>query len=59
MSKNWNKVINLGVNDLIIESLWIKKVGYVIGIFYGYCFDGLLIQEDIDIGNYIIDGLVF
>ena len=36
MSKNWNKVTNLGANDPIIESPWIKKVGYAIGTFYGY-----------------------
>ena len=58
MSKNWNKVTNLGANDPIIESPWIKKVGYAIGTFYGYRSDGLLTQEDIDTGNYITDGLV-
>lgn len=42
MSKNWNKVTNLGANDPIIESPWIKKVGYAIGTFYGYRSDGLL-----------------
>ena len=56
ITKNWNKVKDLGVNDPMIEDPWIKKVGYAIGTFYGYRSDGLLTQEDIDNGNYITDG---
>ena len=56
ITKNWNKVKDLGANDPMIEDPWIKKVGYAIGTFYGYRSDGLLTQEDIDSGNYITDG---
>lgn len=57
LSKNWNKVKDLGANDPMIEDPWIKKVGYAIGTFYGFRSDGLLTQEDIDNGNYITDGI--
>ena len=57
LSKNWNKVKDLGANDPMIEDPWIKKVGYAIGTFYGFRTDGLLTQEDIDNGNYITDGI--
>lgn len=57
ITKNWNKVKDLGANDPMIEDPWIKKVGYAIGTFYGFRSDGLLTQEDIDNGNYITDGL--
>ncbi|CAK7077627.1 MAG: TonB-dependent receptor SusC [Parabacteroides sp.] len=57
MTKNWNKITDLADNDPIIESPWIKKVGYAIGTFYGFRTDGLLTQEDIDNGNYITNGV--
>ncbi len=57
MSKNWNKVKDLGTSDPMIESPWIKTVGQPIGTFYGYKTDGLLTQEDIDNGNYITNGI--
>ena len=57
ITKNWNKVTDLGANDPIIEAPFIKKVGYAIGTFYGFRTDGLLTQEDIDKGNYITDGV--
>ena len=57
MTKNWNKVKDLGANDPMIEDPWIKKVGYAIGTFYGFRADGLLTQEDIDNKNYITDGI--
>ncbi len=56
VSKNWNKVKDLGTSDPMIESPWIKTVGQPIGTFYGYKTDGLLTQEDIDNGNYISNG---
>ena len=56
MSKNWNKVKDLGTSDPMIEAPWIKTVGQPIGTFYGYKTDGLLTQEDIDNGNYISNG---
>lgn len=57
MSKNWNKITDLGASDPIYEDPWIKKVGYAIGTFYGWRTDGLLSQEDIDSGNYVTDGM--
>lgn len=57
ISKNWNKVKDLGTSDPMIESPWIKTVGQPIGTFYGYKTDGLLTQEDIDNGNYITNGI--
>lgn len=56
VSKNWNKVKDLGTSDPMIEAPWIKTVGQPIGTFYGYKTDGLLTQEDIDNGNYISNG---
>lgn len=57
LSKNWNKVTDLGASDPMIEDPYIKKVGYAIGTYYGFRTDGLLTQEDIDNKNYITDGL--
>lgn len=57
VSKNWNKVTDLGASDPMIEDPYIKKVGYAIGTYYGFRTDGLLTQEDIDNKNYITDGL--
>ncbi len=53
IATNINKVTNLGNSDNMIESPWIKKVGYPIGSYYVYRTDGLLTQEDIDAGRYL------
>ena len=55
VTKNWNKVTDMGNSDNKIEDNWIKKVGYAIGTFYGYKTDGLLTQEDIDNKHYVTD----
>ena len=55
VTKNWNKITDMGNSDNKIETNWIKKVGYAIGTFYGYKTDGLLTQEDIDNKHYVTD----
>ncbi|MEG1562357.1 MAG: TonB-dependent receptor [Bacteroides sp.] len=57
LTKNWNKVTDLGASGPMIEGKWIKEVGYAIGTFYGYKTDGLLTQADIDNKTYITDGV--
>ena len=58
MTKNWNKITDLGASDPIYEDPWIKKVGYAIGTFYGWRTDGLLTQADIDNKTYVTDGFI-
>lgn len=60
VSKNWNKVKDLGDSDPMFADdaqTFILKEGQPIGTFYGYKTAGLLTQDDIDKGNYITDGL--
>jgi TonB-linked SusC/RagA family outer membrane protein len=53
ISKNWNKILDMGPNNNSISDPWISSEGYPIGSFYMYKTDGLYTQEDIDNGNYL------
>lgn len=55
ISANRNKVLSLGANDAPImvttnDAISKTEVGQPIGNYYGYIFDGVLSQEDIDNG---------
>lgn len=54
ISKNWNKVLDMGASGTIYSDPWITAEGYPIGSYYVYKTDGLYTQEDIDSGNYTI-----
>lgn len=54
VSKNWNKILDMGQSGTIYSNPWVTAEGYPIGSYYVYKTDGLYTQEDIDNGNYTI-----
>lgn len=61
ISTNRNKVLKLGANDapiLVITNDAISKteVGQPVGNYFGYIFDGVLSQKDIDSGMLVYPG---
>ncbi|MCC8147309.1 MAG: TonB-dependent receptor [Bacteroidales bacterium] len=56
ISKNSNKILDMGPNNNSISSHWIYAEGYPIGSYLMYKTDGLLTEEDIRTGNYVTNG---
>lgn len=52
ITKNWNKIIDLGPNNMSENGSWILAEGHPVGAYYVFETDGLYTQEDIDNGNY-------
>lgn len=46
-SRNWNKILDLAGQSMILTDPWVQMVGGSIGDFYGLVADGLLTEADI------------